>query len=102
MFFAFVYNYLYFFTGCHFYENYAKIHLISFFIGSNLIFMPMHFLGILGMPRRIFDYPSCFIFWNQLETFGVFITFLSFLWFILALSPSFNNFFSKVFHSFLL
>ncbi|MBX5468001.1 MAG: cytochrome c oxidase subunit I [Firmicutes bacterium] len=45
------------------------------FIGFNLTFFPMHFLGLEGMPRRIFTYaPNLGLtFWNEVSTVGAFV-----------------------------
>jgi heme/copper-type cytochrome/quinol oxidase subunit 1 len=40
-------------TGVCYAEILGKIHFWSFFVGVNLTFFPMHFLGVAGMPRRI-------------------------------------------------
>ena len=37
-------------------ETLGKIHFWLMLIGMNLAFMPMHVLGLKGMPRRIADY----------------------------------------------
>jgi cytochrome c oxidase subunit I len=50
-------------------------------VGFNLTFFPMHILGLMGMPRRVYTYPAE-MGWgplNLLSTVGAFIFFTSFL-----------------------
>ena len=56
--------------GVVFNELLGKIHFWMMFIGVNITFFPMHFLGLAGMPRRIPDYPDSFAALNKLSSFG--------------------------------
>ena len=43
-------------TGRFLNETLGKWHFWLFVIGFNAVFFPMHWVGILGMPRRIYTY----------------------------------------------
>nr|YP_004062218.1 cytochrome c oxidase subunit 1 [Plocamiocolax pulvinata]ADR03234.1 cytochrome c oxidase subunit 1 [Plocamiocolax pulvinata] len=68
-------------TGVQYSEILGKIHFWSTFIGVNLTFMPMHFLGLAGMPRRIPDYPDAYTGWNLIASYGSYVSLLSTLLF---------------------
>jgi cytochrome c oxidase subunit I len=69
-------------TGRQYPEWAGKLHFWMFFIGTNVTFFPQHFLGRQGMPRRYIDYPDGFALWNQVSSWGAFLSFASFLFFI--------------------
>jgi cytochrome c oxidase subunit 1 len=60
-------------------EFLAYVHFAVFFVGVNMIFFPMHFLGMQGMPRRYPDYAPAFEHWNHIATIGYKITAVSIL-----------------------
>lgn len=64
-------------TGRQYPEILGQIHFWLFFIGVNLTFFPMHFLGLAGMPRRIPDFPDAYSGWNAVSSFGSYISFFS-------------------------
>jgi cytochrome c oxidase subunit 1/cytochrome c oxidase subunit I+III len=39
-------------------ETLGKIHFWLMLVGFNMTFMVQHFLGLMGMPRRVFTYPD--------------------------------------------
>jgi cytochrome c oxidase subunit I len=78
-------------SGRHLNEFLGHLHFWIFFIGVNVLFFPMHFLGNSGMPRRYPDYPEAFAFWNGVASFGyaimgvgVLIFFVNVIWSLVA------------------
>jgi len=62
------------FTGIKYSEHYGRIHFWLTFLGVNMTFFPMHFLGLAGMPRRIPDYPDIYAGWNYVSSVGSLIS----------------------------
>ena len=48
-------------TGRMMNETWGRVHFVLTFIGTNLTFLPMHELGLQGMPRRVAMYDPQFI-----------------------------------------
>ena len=64
-------------TGVRYSEVLGQIHFWTFFLGVNITFFPMHFLGVAGMPRRIPDYPDAFYIFNKIASWGSYISAIS-------------------------
>ena len=72
-------------------EFWGKVHFWLTFIGVNLTFFPMHFLGLSGMPRRYPDYPEAFAGWNFVASIGAYISFAAFVVFLYVLYRTFTS-----------
>lgn len=70
---AAVYYWLPKWSGKMYDEKLGQWHFWLSFIGVNLTFFPMHFVGLAGMPRRIPDYALQFADFNMLTSLGAFL-----------------------------
>ena len=71
--FAGIYHWFPKFTGKMYYEGLGKLHFLLTFIGAQLNFLPMHWAGLMGMPRRVASYDPEFAFANVLASLGAFL-----------------------------
>ena len=80
-------------TGRMYSEAKGKLSFWLLFIGMNITFFPMHFVGMNGMPRRIYTYATEFG-WgdlNMLSTVGYFIIFLGMVAFAASIIQGLRN-----------
>lgn len=72
-------------TGLTINPFFLKAQFFIIFIGVNLTFFPMHFLGLRGIPRRYSDYPDYYRGWNLVARRGSLISLVAvlFLMFII-------------------
>ncbi|HEX6804168.1 MAG TPA: cytochrome c oxidase subunit I [Terriglobales bacterium] len=64
--FAGLYHWIPKITGRMMNDVLGKVHFWLFFVGFNITFFTMHFLGLRGMPRRVYTYPPD-MHWNGLN-----------------------------------
>ncbi len=72
-----------FFAGIHYWypkmfgrmynEKRAVVYWVFLFVGFNLLYFPQFVIGIMGMPRRYFDYLPQFTLGHQISTIGGYI-----------------------------
>lgn len=72
-------------TGCSYNEIYGRIHFWLTFVGVNLTFFPIHFLGLAGIPRRIPDYPDAYAGWNAVASYGSIVSAIAALFFFFVI-----------------
>ena len=80
-------------TGRMLSEKLGSWHFWVTFVGMNLTFFPMHFSGLMGMPRRIYTYDAGqgWELFNKLSTYGTGILVLGTLIFVINWFYSLRN-----------
>ena len=78
-------------TGLKYSDILGRIHFWLTFVGVNVTFFPMHFLGIAGMPRRIPDYPDIYWAWNYVSSLGSLISVFGIIVFLFLIFDLFNK-----------
>ena len=80
-------------TGRLMNERLGRWNFWIMFIGFNLAFFPMHITGLLGMPRRVYTYPSNYG-WDTLNfasSIGAFLFAIGVLLFLINVFRSLGN-----------
>jgi cytochrome c oxidase subunit I len=74
-------------------ERLGKTHFWLTFVGMNLAFFPMHYSGLLGMPRRIYTYDAGqgWELFNALSSYGAYLLGVATLVFIYNFFKSRNS-----------
>ena len=78
------------FTGLTLNNYWLKIQFFTIFLGVNVTFFPIHFLGLAGMPRRYSDYPDSFTTWNVVASVGSLITTVSVIFLVFIIWEAFS------------
>jgi cytochrome c oxidase subunit 1/cytochrome c oxidase subunit I+III len=80
-------------TGRMYHEGVGKLSFWLTFVGTFVVFFPMHIVGILGMPRRNYTYPPG-MGWsllNFIESIGAFILAVGLVMIVINLAVSLFN-----------
>jgi cytochrome c oxidase subunit 1 len=80
-------------TGRLYDETLARVHFVLIFVGMNMAFLPLHMLGLQGMPRRVYTYDREGIFeiYNLVSTIGAFLMGVGILVFLFNATRSWRS-----------
>jgi cytochrome c oxidase subunit I len=82
--------------GRHMNNTLSYVHFFTTYIGANLIFWPMHYEGVAGMPRRYYDFSGWQAF-NNFREINEFISIITIVVFFAQLLFVFN-FLASIFY----
>lgn len=86
--FAGFYYYFAALFGIKYSRVFAYLHLIYYFGGQWMTFLPLFWVGYAGMPRRIHDYPAIFMGWHGMASVGHLVTMIGAIFFFIMLLDS--------------
>ncbi len=75
-------------VGFKYNENLAAAHFWTLFVGVNVTFIPQHWIGLAGAPRRYSDFPDAFSGWHTLSSLGSVISLASVLLLAIVIGDS--------------
>lgn len=77
--------------GFRYNQTLAKAHFCLTFAGVNITFFPMHYMGLMGMPRRIPGYPDTFVYTNVFSSVGSIVSAASIILFFYIIFDMFTR-----------
>jgi cytochrome c oxidase subunit 1 len=92
--FGSIYHWYPLLTGRMYNETLARIHFWVTFLGAYAIFLPLHYLGFLGVPRRYFEMLETTYIPDSVQTLNGFVTVIA-----VAVAITQLLFFYNIFHS---
>lgn len=78
-------------TGKMYDTRWANIGLLLFFIGFVTLYTPMFYLGVVGMPRRYYDYDEIFHAGNIISTMGSWVMYSGLMVIVINLFASLKH-----------
>lgn len=86
--FAGIYYYFPALFGIKYSRIFAYMHLLYYFGGQWMTFIPLFWVGYAGLPRRVHDYPAVFMGWHGMASVGHFTTLVGIVFFFAMLLDS--------------
>ena len=76
----------------HYQRRIIQSFFNNFFAGVNITFIPIHFLGLHGCPRKYKQLPSQFKKWVAVSTFGSYMSMFAIWWFITIFNETITSY----------